>query len=328
MRIGKLPNSMLKSVVLNYLPASGKNVLCGAGIGTDCAALDYGKYACVLTTDPITGAVHDIGRLAVHIACNDLAAAGAKPLGLLVTILAPPAASVADFKRVTRDLIKTAVAIPVAIIGGHTEVTPAVNRFLLSITAVGRVGKRQLIKSSGARPGDALILTKSAGLEGTAIIAREHEQELVRQFGQARVKRAQRFIDRISVVPEGRIAAACGAHAMHDVTEGGVLGAVWEMAEAAGRGAIIDQASIPIEPETRDICRVYGINPLRLISSGAMLIACAPGCGLVPKLKKKGIPAVIIGRITSAETRTLISGPRRLPIVEPGPDELYKVVYK
>jgi len=328
MRIGKLPNSVLKKIVFDRLRISGKDVLSGPGIGHDCAALDFGKNTCILTTDPITGTAHDIGRLAVHIACNDLAAAGAIPLGLLVTILAPPDASVAGFKRMTRDMIKTAAAIPVDIIGGHTEVTPAVNRFLLSITAVGRVGKSRLIQSSGARPGDALILTKSAGLEGTAIIARDHEKELVRQFGQARVKRAQRFIDRISVVKEGRIAAEFGAHAMHDVTEGGVLGAVWEMAEASGRGAIIDKDSIPIEPETRDICRVYGINPLRLISSGAMLIACSAGGGLVRKLKKKGIPAVTIGRITSAEARTLVSGTRRLPIVEPGPDELYKVVYK
>lgn len=326
MRIGKLPNSKLKAMILDRLPAFGKNVLGGPAVGTDCAILDYGKNACVLTTDPITGAAHDIGRLAVHVACNDLAAAGACPLGLLVTALVPPRTSAADLKRVVRDLIKTANTIPVDIIGGHTEVTSSVNRLLLSITAVGRVEKSQLIQGGGARPGDSLVLTKSAGLEGTAIIARSHAGELSRCFGRRFVEHAQRFLQQISVVKEGRIAAKFRSHAMHDVTEGGVLGAVWEMAEASGRGVIIDQVRIPIEPETRSICRHYRIDPLRLISSGALLIAAAEGHRLVPLLERSGIHAAVIGTFSLKKTKVLVFGNRRIPIIEPGPDELYKVV--
>lgn len=326
MDIGKIPNDILKSIVLDKIKNKRKEVVINPGIGEDCAALNLGDNFCIVSSDPITGTSNEIGRLAVHVACNDIASSGAEPLGIVVTLLLPKGTLEKQLEEIMDQICQTASELNIDILGGHTEITDAVNRYIISGTCIGKVSKHGMVVSSGARPGDFLVMTKSAGIEGTAIIASEKENELSGLFGREFIEKAKGFIKNISVVKEGLIAGRCGATAMHDVTEGGLLGALWELAEASSVGLEIDGDNILVEEETKTICNHYNINPLKLISSGCMLIACKDGLSMVKALEDAGIKSKIIGRASENRKRVLRYGKVSFEIVPPEPDDLYKVV--
>ena len=326
MEIGKVPNSILEKIILNKLSKQRSEVLLSPGIGEDCAAVDFGEYACVLSCDPITGTAMKIGRLAVHISCNDIASCGVEPIGLLVTIMCPPGTSEQELETIMDQLTHTASEIHVDILGGHTEITAAVNRFIITCTAVGRCLKEKLIATSGAHDGDDLVLTKHAGLEGASILAHEKEEELTGALGMEAVNEAKAFMKSLSVVKDGLEAVRFGVHAMHDVTEGGVLGAVWEICEASGKGASVLAGNIPVAFATERICEYYNINPYKLMSSGCMLISADDGDGLVKHLQKQGIAAAVIGKLDDTGEKVMISGRGRELITAPEADELFKIL--
>lgn len=326
MKIGKVPNDVLKEIILGKIRYNRSEVMLRPKIGEDCCAVDFGEYACVMSSDPITGAVGEIGRIAVHINCNDIASSGVEPIGLMVTILAPPGATENELEAIMQQLCDTANSLNVDILGGHTEVTAAVNRFVIMSTAIGRIVKEKLVTTSGAKPGDSVVITKSAGIEGTSVIAHDREEDMLRQFGREWVERAKALVEKVSVVKEGIIAGSYGVNAMHDATEGGVLGAVWEIAEASGTGVEIYESNIPVLPETGDLCSYYEIDPLKLISSGCMVISCADGEGLVDKLAQSGIEASVIGKITASGCKLIKRDSTVEEILQPESDELYKVI--
>ncbi len=326
MEIGKVPNNYLKNILLSKINYKRPEVLLRPEVGEDCSAIDFQNDICVLTSDPITGTVEEIGRLAVLINCNDIASSGAEPLGLLATILAPPQTTEDELAYVMQQLCDTADTLNVDILGGHTEITGAVNRIVIMSTAVGKVHKEKLVSTSGAKTGDLIIITKTAGIEGTSIIAKNKSDDLEKEFGKEMVDRAIDFINLISVVKEGRIAADFGVSSMHDITEGGVMGALWEVAEASGVGVEVYKENIPVAKETRDICKMYGIDPLKLISSGSMIITCEDGEGLLKIFEEKGIAASIIGRVTGRNEKIMWSEGKPVYIEAPDSDELYKVL--
>jgi hydrogenase expression/formation protein HypE len=323
MKEGKIPPELLKSLVFNNIKVKSKEVIMRPEIGEDCAAIDFGGHACVLSTDPITGAEKGAGTLAVHISCNDVATCGVRPVGIMVTILAPVTATEEDIKRVMEEAGAAAAALGVEIIGGHTEVTSAVNRMVISTTAVGKALKDKLVRTSGANSGDDVIMTKWAGLEGTSILAADKESQLIGSLTPEEIASAKALIEHISVVEEGVTAGEFGASSMHDVTEGGILGAAWEVAESSSKGIEVYIDRIPILPVTQKLCNMFGLDPYRLISSGSMLITAQNGEALVGILQSKGIPAAIIGRITEQERRIIKNG-ETLPLEPPDVDELFK----
>jgi len=315
---------MLERVVYPYLGRRA-DVLVHAHLGEDCAVVAFGDWVAVLTTDPITGAAAYLGRYAVHISCNDLATSGAEPVGLLLTLLLREGTTEEELERIMREAGEAARTLGVEIIGGHSEVTPGIDRTIAVVTAVGRARKGAVLSAGGARPGDRVLITKSAGIEGTAILATDLAGPLRGQVDEAVLEQARGFLARISVVPEGMAAARAGASAMHDVTEGGVLGGAWELAEAAGVGIEVRAEAIPVAPETAAICRALEIDPLRLISSGAMLIATPAPERTLDGLRAAGIPGTEIGVMTPRE-RVLIRGGRRIPLQPPESDELWRVL--
>ena len=321
MRIGKLDNDQLDALILKKFKHTRKEVVCSPRVGVDCAAVDLGGRLAVLSTDPITSAAKNLGQLTVHVSCNDAAAAGAEPIGLLVTLLVPPSASEADIGRVADEIAYAAAIAGVEIIGGHTEVTDSVSRMVTCATVLAKAGSRGVLDARNMRPGNDLVLTKAAGLEGTAILASDHAERLG-SVPEEELVAARAFFQEVSVVKEGLFAAEHGAVAMHDVTEGGVLGAAWEMAEAAGCRVVIDRAAVPIRKETVHICAALRLDPLRLLSSGAMLIACEDGEALVRGLLEAGIPAEKIGAVQEGQGTFFADG---TPIEPPGADELYRL---
>lgn len=326
MDIGKVPNDILKNIILDKIKYNRKEILIRPKIGEDCCAVDFGDNVCVLSSDPITGAVNEVGRIAVHVSCNDIASCGVEPLGLLITILAPPDATEYDLDIIMGQICETAESLNVDIIGGHTEVTSSVNRFVIITTAIGKALREKIITTSGAKPGDDIILTKSAGIEGTSIIAHDKEQEIIPILGKDIVERAKLFTEKISVIKEGIIAGEFGASSMHDATEGGVLGAVWEMAEASDVGVEVYKDIIPVKSETLEITKIYNIDPLKLISSGCMIITCKDGCSLVKILQANDVNATVIGKITSEKSKKLLCNGFAVEIEQPQSDELYKAI--
>lgn len=326
MNIGKLPNSLLEKLIFNKIQKKRSEVIIRPGIGMDCAAVSFDKYACVLSSDPITGTASEIGRLAVHINCNDIASCGVEPLGLMTTILCPPGTTEDELATIMDQLAEAAAEVNVDLLGGHTEITAAVTRFVISCTAIGRCLTDKLIITSQAKSGDALIMTKHAGLEGAAIIAHEKENELTGVVGKDAVDEAKLFMKHLSVVREGLSAARFGVNAMHDVTEGGIIGAVWEICEASGNGVELFTERIPVNMTTGRICEYYNIDPLKLISSGCMLIAASDGEGLVRHLNNEGIDAAVIGRLNGSGNKIMLTAHGDVPILPPGTDELYKVL--
>ncbi len=325
MDTGKLSPEDLQRIVFPFLGRRRPDVLVRAGIGEDSAILDFGDWVCVLPTDPITGAARHAGWLSVHVSCNDVASNGAEPVGVLVTVLLPEQAREEDLATLMEEVHRAASELGIEVLGGHTEVTPGLAATIISTTAVGKAPKSRYVTSSGARPGDALVLTKSAGLEGTAILATDFEEKLKGILSPEALARAQGFRREISVVPEGLAAARLGATAMHDPTEGGVLGAIHELATAAGLGVEVDVDSVPLREETREICRFFQADPLKLISSGAMLIACPDGEAMVAGLAREAIPAAAVGRFTESD-RWVTSGGLRRELEVSYRDELWRIL--
>ncbi len=330
MRIGKLPVELLEKILLRRIGAIDPDVLVGPRYGEDAAIIRISGSYIAAHSDPITAAVKRIGWLAINIASNDVAVRGAIPRWALNTILLPPSASIEDLDEISREIDSAAKKLGVMIVGGHTEVTDSVNKPIVVSTVIGTIIKRP-ISTGGAREGDAVIMSKRAGIEGTAIIATDYREILLRRgISQSTIERASSFIEMISVVDEA-IALAKNdlASSMHDPTEGGVVGGVAEIAYASGKEIEIWEESIPIAPETREIARALGIDPLRLISSGC-LIATVPSDLAEEALKilrLRGIEASVIGRVLSSTSGAVLvrKGGERIKIPMQVDDEIYRI---
>ncbi|HEY8363264.1 MAG TPA: AIR synthase family protein [Tissierellaceae bacterium] len=327
MEIGKLPNDVLEKIVISNIRTKRKEVLVGAAIGKDSAVVDFGHEVCVMSTDPITGATKDVGRLAVHISCNDVATCGAEPLGILLTILAPPTVTENDIEGIIKDAADAAEEVNVEIIGGHTEITDAVNRIVISSTVIGKQKKNKLPNIEDIKVGDKVIVTKYVGIEGTSIIAKELYDKLKDKIGEEKLKEAQNLGEIVSVVKDGIICGEIGVKYMHDITEGGVFGAVWEAANAVNKGIKIKEDLIPVKDVTREICSLLNINVYRLISSGSMLVIADEKkvSKINEELSKAGIKSTVIGEVIESGVFLERDG-KLLEIEPPSSDELYKVL--
>ena len=308
--VGKLKHSFLKQL----LPAHNKNadVIVGPHIGEDAAVIALGDTYLVATSDPITFATEDIGLYVVCVNSNDIAAMGAVPKWLLVTLLLPEDATTPAMVRdIMAQLTQACAAFDIALCGGHTEVTPAVTQPVVIGQMMGITDKDTLFTSADARAGDALILTKGIGIEATAIIARECEAQVREKYGEVFLEQAKKYLTHpgISVLKDAQTAIATGGvHAMHDVTEGGVATAVYELAAAAELGVVVYSDKLLNSPRlytntTRLLCDMFGLDPLGVISSGAMLIASDPekGEAICQALGTEGISAEVIGAFLPPE---------------------------
>lgn len=326
MKIGKLPESVLIRSVLKEVGHRRPEVLVGPAVGQDCAVLEAKEgEVLVFSTDPITGTTKDIGSHSVHITANDLAASGAEPVGIMITILLTPDTDEAELKDMMRGVEKTCQELNIEVMGGHTEITDVVKQPLISLTGVGKMKKEELLVTSAVKPGQDIVVTKWIGLEGTSIAAKEKEELLLERFAPSFVETAKKFDQYLSVLPEGKIAREWGVSAMHDITEGGVFGALWEMGSGSGVGLDIDLKSIPIRQETVEVCEALGLNPYILMSSGSMMIAADDGHGLVRKLAQAGIHAAVVGKATDGNDRILRNGVETRYLDKPQSDELYKI---
>lgn len=257
--LGKVPIAVLKSTFLSRTGAKSDRVAAPPRAGLDFAAVKVDGKFMIISADPVTGVVDQIGRYAINVSANDVATSGNRAEFAESVVLLPEGAGASLAKEIAEQMDSEAKKLGLNIVGGHTEVTPGLHRPVVVVTAFSFVNG--YVSSGDARVGDTIMMTKTAGLEGTAVLAG-----------------ASRIIDSLSVVREAMAAYETGCvHAMHDCTEGGVLGAVYEMSLASGVGFTLREEDVPVAPETLRICKKLSIDPLKLISSGALLLSVERG---------------------------------------------------
>ena len=307
--VGKIPVDILKEVVFKNLGAARREVIVGPTTGIDSAVLDFGDKNLIVSMDPITGAVERIGWLAVNVNANDIATLGVEPAFLFSCLMLPDGANKSMVQIITSQMSEAASELGMAIVGGHAETTPGLSHPIVVGCAMGMTPKGKYVTAADAKKGDKIILTKSAGIEGTAILASDREKELKKTFSSKELQKAKNFYGRISVVKDALTAFGTGGvHAMHDPTEGGVAGGAHEMADAAGLGLRIFHEKIRVEAETAKICKYFDLDPLQLIGSGALLIAAEAERTekIIANLKRKRIQAAAIGEFVADKTERLL----------------------
>ena len=328
---GKVPQQILQQTVFRFLGAKRADVVLGPALGEDAAIVRAGRRLLALSCDPVSGAVRRVGWVAVHVACNDVATRGVKPLWLSTVILLPEGSASSLLREISSQIGEAAEGLGVAIVGGHSETTPGLRNPLVVGFAAGVVEGGKYVRTGGAKPGDKILMSKAAGLEGTAILASDFKELLAGRLGLEAVERAEGFYREISIVEEALAGfKAGGVSAMHDPTEGGVAGGLHELAEASKTGFRVWEEAIPVRPETLEICRLLRLNPLALISSGCLLLAVKSEKAeeVLKAIQRLGIQASIIGEILQESSRRLLVDRRgrERKLSSPSGDELWKAL--
>jgi hydrogenase expression/formation protein HypE len=306
---GKIPPQILKNMVFKHLGVKSRKLILGPAIGEDAAMISTGKKIIIVKTDPITGALKNMGWLSVHVNANDIATRGVRPQWYLSSILLPEKCAKEVLEDLVHQIDRAAKELGIAVVGGHSEVTLGLQRPLVIGFMIGETEKGKYVTSHDARPGDVIVLTKEAGIEGTAILATDIAHMLRKGVGEKVLVAARRLIRRISVVKDSQIAMSTGGvDAMHDPTEGGIVNGVWELAEASKCGCIIEESRVPLAVETDLICHYLKIDPLKVMSSGALLMAVRPNRvnTILSNFGKAGIRATAIGKIVSSRKGRVI----------------------
>lgn len=317
--LGKLPAAILERLLAEHA-WNDESVIVGPALGEDAAVVRTGERLIALTSDPITFTSGEVGAWSLAINANDLAVMGAVPRWFLATVLLPAGEATESMaEEIVRGLGEACRKTGISLSGGHTEITDAVTRPVICGHMVGEVGPGGIIRSSGALPGDALVLTKGIAIEGTAVLAREARERLS-GLGEDLLARAASFLEvpGISVVEEALIAAPEeGVSAMHDPTEGGLSTALFELATASGTGVELFPEKVLVYPETEAFCRELGLDPMGLLASGALLIAVSASRAerLCTRLAEKGVEARVIGRITAEPGNLVVrEGAKSIPL--------------
>ncbi len=249
----------------------------------------------VSSSDPITGAVERIGWHAVTVSANDVATSGIMPDTINVIALFPEGTASSEIEKVLSEINQSAATLGISVAGGHTEIAPSLKRPIVSVTAFGSGDK--FVTAGDAKPGDSILLTKTAGIEGTSILSGlPAAKKLVRP---EILKRGRDLLNKLSILKEAKLAFDSGTvHAMHDLTEGGVIGCTLEMSMASKLGFELEEDRVPLDEATKEICSKLKIDPLRLIGSGSLLIACSSSDSSLIKerLSFGDIPCVEIGK--------------------------------
>ncbi len=324
MQAGKLPLEFL-SELLSKINVTDPRVVLGPKAGEDAALIDLGDKYLVTKTDPITFATDLIGWYLVQVNANDLAVMGATPRWLMVTLLLPEGTAQEEVRDIFDQLLEACAALDITLIGGHTEVTYDLKRPIAVGAMLGEAAKDRVVLTSGAQPGDSIILTKGIAIEGTSLLAREAGKQLLEAgVSHDMIEKAKGllFSPGISVSKDAAIACdTVKVHSMHDPTEGGLATGLLEMATSAGVGMTVNAERIPILPECKAFCDALGLDPLGLIGSGALLATLVPEDAprLIDALTQEGISAHEIGRITAADEGLRLrtaDGIRELPVFD------------
>jgi hydrogenase expression/formation protein HypE len=328
---GKVGKDVLKRLVFTCLGVSSDKVITGPKVGEDAAILDMDDKVLILKANPITGAESRIGWLAVHINANDVAVRGADPKWYMSIILLPEGSEEDLLRVIMTEQHEACCELGVSIIGGHTEVAPGLSRPIIAGFMIGETTRERYVTTGGAQAGDKIILTKGVGIEGTGILATDMRETLLKLVDTEILDKAASMLNEINVVPEALIAGRVeGVHSIHTPTEGGLLNGLIEVSEASNHGFTIYEDRLLIRHETSIVADALGVDPLKLLSSGSLLITVDPDQAekVIEKLSGIGVESRVIGEVTSdPKSRLLIRiDGEVVPVDDVFQDEIYRLL--
>ncbi len=311
MKVGKISEPILKRSVLKKIVYKDKTVISRAAVGHDSSVIkgiDADKLMVTATETVVAKRDYHHNRAFIK-AVNNVVAVGATPTYAQLSIVLPEGMREIKLKMLMDEMADLAASMKIHITGGHTAVSDAVLKPVVTVTITGYVSSDEVVCSykESVKPGQDIVMTKAAGLEGTALLAEEYEEEFLKRFTPLYINNSKKLIDYISVVEEAKLARDYGVSAMHDMSEGGVFGALWELGEAVNHGLKVDLKKINIRQETIELTNHLNINPYLMPSSGSLLMVTSDGLGLVSKLLENGIDACIIGKITEDNDKVIIN---------------------
>lgn len=326
MKEGKISEPVWKRSVLKRIKNRRQEILLGPGVGRAGNLLksESGSFTVSSEADFLSSlqSGNDVsGRILLHRAVNACAAMGAEPVAVQVQLLCPVEWMESDVRELMAVLEEEAERCQVSLLPGKIEASPAVSAPYLTLNGIG-VMKESYRPYQNMAAGQELVLTKWIGLEATALLAREHENELLKRYTPVFVSQAQDMLQYISTVPEAAVAVRHGVKAMLPIEEGGIFGALWELAEGAGLGLEVQAKAIPVKQETIEVCELYDRNPYQLPSAGSLLLVTEQGEQLKWELAEAGIPAAVIGRLTNSNDRVLLQEDERRFLELPKMNEL------
>lgn len=306
MRAGKISEAVVKRSVIKTVNKQRKRTASKAEVGADAGRFLQEEMTGALAASctSLAGDESGLAALAVHRACNSLAAAGGNPAAVTVQLMLPETAEEAELKQTMQELLEACEIADVALVNGHTQVSPFVTKRVVSVTSMGTTPGQITLEETVF--GSDLVMTKTAGLAGASLLAKHYREALHERYVYSFIDKAVKKQE-FSVLPEVKVLQRLGVRQMHDVAEGGVFGAVWELCERLHAGVELYLKQIPIAQETVEISEYFDINPYQMKGDGALLFLTQDGAAAVRALQEQGIPAAVIGRITEGNDRILIN---------------------
>lgn len=328
MKTGKVPVNILRRSIINEIKQKNTEVIKGAGVGADYALLRLKALEDIVLTTNIYEAANQLSAaLAVYKAGNNIACSGAKPVAVTVSMTLPEEFDEPALKLYMKFMNKAAEVLQVEIAAGDTRISSNVQVPLLTVTGIGKREKEQKFEERKVCAGQELVVSKWIGMEGALLLASAKEEELSARYPYAMLERVKAMEHEMTVLSEAATAVKSDVSAMHDLSEGGILGGLWEFAEKHGVGLEIDMKKIPVKQEIIEICEYYELNPYALRSGGSLLMAANNGSNLVWELNKLGIEASVIGRITDGNDRIIRNQEETRYLDLPQTDEIYKIKF-
>lgn len=326
MNLGKVSQTVYRRSILKQLNKEEDTALFRPGQEESCCGIRAEEGKSTLFADvSLYGNEKDLCVFAMAQAVNHLASRGAQPKGAAIRIQLPEYAYESRLKAMVAMAADAAKEQGLLILSAEAEALPMIQTTIVHVTAVGSCEEANLLQSRRARSNQDIVLLNRIALEGTLRIRREKEEELAGRFAPAYLNRIEHYRPEIFAVREMRAAAAMGVSAMHQITDGGILAALWDLAEGAGIGLEVDLKKIAVRQETIEVCECFHLNPYQLTSAGSVLVTAEKGEELADALNRQGMSAVVIGRTTAGNDRVIQNGEEKRFLDRPAPDELTKI---
>lgn len=336
-RTGKATRELFEQVILRRLGAADDDVLVGPQHGVDVGVVRIAAgVAMAVTADPVfivpAYGWERAAWFAVHILASDAATSGLPLRWMAVDLNLPPEITDAELTELWDAFHRACAGIGLAVVTGHTARYDGCTWPMVGGAVCMASGPEdRFVTPAMARVGDAVVVTKGAAIEATALFAATFPDRLARGIGGDVVKAADALFERMTVVPEATVAREfglrdAGVTSMHDATEGGVLGGLTEVAAASNAGLRIDRAAIPVRPEVREVCEHVGMDPYTSISEGTLIATVVPGRAdaFVAALADADVEAAIVGEVTPASDGTVLaSDDGERPLGHPGLDPFW-----
>ena len=326
MKIGKVSQTVLKRSILKTLQFQREETIIQPSVEEMCYGIEVKEDEQILSTSAaLYGNEKDLGVFAMAQVVNDLATRGAKAVGVSVHIMLPPYAYESRLKTMMEHIERAGSAHAVQILCAKAEVSPVISKAVVYVNGMGVVKKGELLQSNMGKADQDIVLLKWIGLEGTFRVMREKEEELSKRFVPTFLNQIQMLEPEIFSEKALFLAKDFGVSAMHQITSGGILAALWEFAESSDVGMEVDLKKMSIKQETVEVCEYFHLNPYQLTSAGSVLIATDRGEELVSKFAEKGIQATVLGRTTVDKARVILGGEEKRFLDRPAADELLKI---